>query len=51
MVARLDNSETLVTDCLTIGLGNPNDLLTDSGLIVQKTRQPSEDKTWELDLT
>ena len=45
MAARLDYSKNWVTDCSIIGRGNPNDLLTESGLIVQMPQEPSEDKT------
>ena len=51
MAARLDKSKNWVTDYLEIGRGNPNDLLMDSELIVQITRELYEDKTWEFDLT
>ena len=51
MAARLDSSKNWVTDCSTIGKGNPKYTLTDFVFIMKMTWELWEDKTWELDLT
>ena len=45
MAARLDNLDNWVMIFSILGKGNPNDLMTNSGLIVQMISEPSKDNT------